>query len=59
MKVGSLVRLSGECLTDSDWRLSYLGIITWYDNRAVVEVYWIDDDYKCHEYRDTLEVLCE
>ena len=58
MKVGSLVRLKSSD-KDSDWRLSYLGIITWYDNRASVEVYWIDDEYNSHEYRDTLEVLCE
>ena len=58
MKVGSLVRLKSSD-KDSDWRLSYLGIITWYDNRALVEVYWIDDEYNSHEYRDTLEVICK
>ena len=57
MKVGNLVRLKSSD-KDSSWRLSYLGIITWYDN-LLVEVYWMDDDYKSHEYRDTLEVLCE
>ena len=59
MKVGSLVRLKGHAKDTTDWRFSYFGIVTWNDNRHMVEVYWVDDDYKCHEHTDRLEVLCE
>ena len=62
MQVGSLVRLKGYAKDTTDWRFSYFGIVVWerlVDGWAMVEVYWVYDDYKCHEHLDRLEVLCK
>ena len=62
MKVGSLVRLKQPTKDITDWRFSYFGIVLWeklVEGWVMVEVYWFDDDYKCHEHSDRLEVLCE
>ena len=62
MQVGSLVRLKGHAKDTTDWKFSYFGIVVWerlVDGWAMVEVYWFDDDYKCHEHSERLEVLCK
>ncbi len=62
MKVGSLVRLKQPTKDITDWRFSYFGIVLWeklVEGWVMVEVYWFDDDYKCHEHSDRLEVLCK
>jgi|10_taG_2_1085330.scaffolds.fasta_scaffold08659_2 hypothetical protein len=62
MKVGSLVRWRDRT-TDSGrptWRYTYYGIITHYaDGQCMVEVHWVQDNYKCMQNVDLLEVLCE
>ena len=61
MKVGSLVRYKDYISGDQPaWRYTYYGIITYcVDGQCMVEVHWVQDNYKCMQNVALLVVLCE